>query len=408
MSARRTAVVIGAGISGVLTARELLLRGWEVTVVEGAHVGAGSSSRTAAGIRQQFSTPGTVIGMRHAVNFYRAFQQEIEGGQSPIVQNGYLFLAGDEHAWRAAVDRVEVQWAAGLAEVEALESEALFQRFPWLEPSTTRGATWCATDGFLHPALVYQEGARRVRELGGSIVQRAPVLGATHGPNGITSVHTPRGELRAELFLDCTNAWSPRTAEALRAAPLPILPMKRHLWFVRRDGGMSAETLLQMPMVVTPSGVYARPENADTLLMGWAHDVPPEPQFTYEDQDAVQAPFGHHSGLDAVPYEAWMRLAESVPLIGEFAGVTATTAGYYAVTPDHNPFLGYDPMQPNLVRLAGFSGHGAMFGPFTARVAAELADAGAPIEQVTLPEGTVDLGDFALDRRFHLAEKMVI
>ena len=38
--------------------------------------------------------------------------------------------------------------------------------------------------------------------------------------------------------------------------------------------------------------------------MGWAHDVPPEPQFTYEDQDAVQAPFGHHSGLDAVPYES--------------------------------------------------------------------------------------------------------
>jgi glycine/D-amino acid oxidase-like deaminating enzyme len=48
----RKAVVIGAGISGELVARELLRAGWQVEVLEARHVGAGSSSRTAAGIRQ--------------------------------------------------------------------------------------------------------------------------------------------------------------------------------------------------------------------------------------------------------------------------------------------------------------------------------------------------------------------
>jgi len=88
-------VVIGGGITGTLTARELCLAGCRVTVLEAAHLGAGSSSRTGGGIRQQFSTPGTVRGMRYAVRFYRAFAAEVEDGTSPIVQNGYLFLYAD-------------------------------------------------------------------------------------------------------------------------------------------------------------------------------------------------------------------------------------------------------------------------------------------------------------------------
>ncbi len=98
----RKAVCVGAGITGILTARELLLAGLDVTVLEGRHVGAGSSSRTAAGIRQQFSTPGTVYGMRYSVGFYKAFAAEVEEGTSPIVQNGYLILHSDPARWEEA------------------------------------------------------------------------------------------------------------------------------------------------------------------------------------------------------------------------------------------------------------------------------------------------------------------
>ena len=62
-------VIIGAGITGALCAWRFQAAGWQVTVLEAQHIGAGSSSRTAAGIRQQFSTPETVLGMRYAVDF---------------------------------------------------------------------------------------------------------------------------------------------------------------------------------------------------------------------------------------------------------------------------------------------------------------------------------------------------
>jgi hypothetical protein len=40
---------------------------------------------------------------------------------------------------------------------------------------------------------------------------------------------------------------------------------------------MSGPTLAGMPLVIAPSGAYCRPENEDSLLMGWAHEAKEEP-----------------------------------------------------------------------------------------------------------------------------------
>lgn len=404
----RRAVCIGGGITGVLAARELLLAGWDVTVLESRHVGAGSSSRTAAGIRQQFSTPDTVRGMRYAVSFYEDFRNEVEGGERVIVQNGYLFLYSDPEIWKLALELVAMQQGCGLAEVEALPSDDLRRRFPWVAETGVVGGTFCPTDGFLLPHLVYNEGARRVRELGGRVVQGAEVASVTGRGERIGGVNTPKGTFEADLFLDCTNAWTGRTGAVLGAEALPVDPLKRYLWFLAREGTMTEEALASMPLVVGPTGVYCRPENGGSLLIGKKHDTPPEPAFTYEDQDLVEQRFSHQGGVDAIPYTAWGELAEVVPSIGEFAGFSATTTGYYGTTPDHNPFFGYDRQRPDLIRLVGFSGHGAMFGPFTARVAGALAEAGRDLDAITLDSQRVSLDAFRIGREFHESERMVI
>ena len=175
--AGQRAVIIGGGISGTLTARELALAGWQVTLLEAHHVGAGSSSRTAAGIRQQFTTPATVRGMRYSVQFYKDFAAEVEDGTCPLVQSGYLFLVGDQAGLQAARERVAMQQGAGLAEVELIEGPALIERFPFVSEEMV-GGTWCPSDGFLLPALVYQEATRRARELGADVRQSCRVTGA--------------------------------------------------------------------------------------------------------------------------------------------------------------------------------------------------------------------------------------
>lgn len=399
-------VVIGGGINGVLTARELLLAGHQVTLAEAEHVGAGSSSRTAAGIRQQFSTEGTVRAMRYAVGFYRDFGTE--AGESPIVQNGYLFLHDDAERWARALEVVDLQHAAGLSEVEVVPQTDLAARFPWLEPSELLGGTWCPTDGFLLPHVVYNEGARRVRELGGTVLQRAPVTGATSEGGRLTGVITPKGTLEADYFVDCTNCWTKRLAALLDGEDLPVAPYKRYLWFLKRDGPLSAQSLAGMPLTVFPDGTYTKPENADVLQMGHKHDAEAEWAFTYDDQDRIDPGFGHTGDLDALPFELWARISEWVPPLAEFAGIQSTTSGFYGTTPDHNPFLGFDRQRPNLVRLVGFSGHGAMMAPFNAKVAAALVQAGHDLDTVDVNGVPVDLTCFQLGRAFAHAEEMVI
>lgn len=408
MGADRRAVVIGAGITGTLTARELARAGWNVTILEAAHVGAGSSSRTAAGIRQQWSTPDTVRGMRYSTRFFREFAERVGSERSPIKANGYLFLFDDPDAWAGARARIEMQHAAGLVEAEALAAPELGERFPWVDTEVVLGGTWCPTDGFLLPALIYQDGMRDAREHGAVLVQGAPVQGGDVEGGKLVRVHTPRGAYEADVFVDCTNAWSRALARTLGAEELPVDALKRYLWFVKRDGPMTGDELEAMPLVITPSGVYCRPENRDLLLMGHAHPTRAEDGFTYEDQDVIEPDFAHTGGLEAAPFESWASAAEVIPNIGEFAGITATTSGYYGTTPDHNPFFGFDQQLSNLVRLIGFSGHGAMFGPFSAKVGLALCEAGHDLESIEIEGETIGLSAFRIGRDYDAHEKMVI
>ena len=405
----RTAVVIGGGITGTLTAHELLRAGWAVTLLEAAHVGAGSSSRTAAGIRQQFSTRETVVGMRYSTRYYTEWLERVGGELPPIQPNGYLFLHENPERWRQARRIAARQREWGLTEVEDLNAAEVAERFPYVDPEAILGGTWCPSDGFLRPEAVYNDAAAAVRRRGGALRQNAAVIGARHEGGRLVGVDTTKGLVEGDLFIDCTNAWTRRVGAILGGEPLSVAAVKRYLWFIERGGDMSGEALLKMPLTITPSGAYCRPENASSLMVGWAHETQDESEdFVYEDQDAIEPDFFHKSGTDARPVEAWMALAEALPPIGEFAGVTATTAGFYGTTPDHNPYLDFDPRVSNLMRLVGFSGHGAMFGPFTARVAVALAEAGASLAAVDVEGELAELAAFRIGRDTAGGETMVI
>jgi len=420
-------VLIGGGSTNALTAVRLAEHGFRVTVLEKAKLGNGSSSRSAAGIRAQFSVEETVIGVQYSQWWYTQFHHILrtpsDRCQPVIHPNGYLFLYEDPQqaapvwkpgirrevaqAWQLAQANVAMQQKIGLP-VEILTPQEIHDRWPHIEPDRLVGATWCPSDGFLFPQMIYTEGFRRAQELGVSVKQDTEVLGARLRGGRIVALETTKGLIEADWFVNGTNAWAPRLSQRIGGMSLPITPLKRYLYFLKPTRQiMSEQDWHQLPMTIYGMGggrgSHSRPDN-DLLLLAWAHETNAEPDFNDEDQDRIDAPFNHSNGIDNYGYALLEQVMTFAPRLADAGGLTATTSGFYATTPDANPLIGIDANQSNLVHAAGFSGHGLMHAPITALLVEAIIAGDVEHGHVRLPSPferhTIDLSTFDPGRTF--------
>jgi glycine/D-amino acid oxidase-like deaminating enzyme len=408
----KSVVIIGGGVTGVLSAWELARAGHAVTLVEARSLGSGASSRSAAGIRAQFGLPSTVRGLVYAERFYAGWTERFPQSQPCFKQNGYLFLKGYTADPDAVRGTVELQRASGLAEVELLDKTEVDARWPFLDTTGVAAATWCPRDGFLFPAVIYQDGAEAARTLGTVLVQNDPVVGVETLGGRAAAVRLASGRrIEGEIFVNATGFMANATSRLFGGQELPIKVERRYLYFLaglKADSswGLGLEEFPSLPMIITPGGAYGRPDNAQ-LMMGWLQFARPAAP-TLDNQDDVEPGFG--LGLGEYGPAVRKELAQVLPAVEDMGKLAAVTTGFYDTTPDHNPLFGYDGKVRNLVHAVGLSGHGLMHAPFSALIVAELVGRGRDVASLDLPLGlgTVDLGIYALDRVFAEAECMVI
>jgi len=425
-------VIIGGGATSALSAVRLAERGFRVTVLEKAHVGNGSSSRSAAGIRAQFSTEETVVGMQYSQWWYTHFHDILQSPpdvrEQPVIhQNGYLFLYESPEAipawqlrrqheasrlWHQAQILAKMQQGVGLP-VEVLSPETVHERWPHLLPDRLIGATWGPTDGFIMPQMVYTEGFRRAREIGVDIRPQTEVLGAMLHEDRIRSVVTTTGTVEADWFINATNAWAARVSPRIGGIPLPVSPTKRYLYFLKPTQPVIDEARWKrLPMTIygldSFRRAHSRPDQ-DLLMLIWGHETEPEPQFNDSDQDRIDPPFRHDNGIDNYGYAILQQVEEFSPLLANAGGLIATTSGFYGMTPDGNPLIGWDTQQQNLLHAVGFSGHGIMHAPITALLVEAILTGEVENGCVRLPapfdHTSINLSTFAPGRVFESSHR---
>ena len=420
-------VIIGGGATSALIAVRLAECGFRVTVLEKAQLGNGSSSRSAAGIRAQFSTEETVVGMQYSEWWYSHFHDLLHSPpdvrQQPVMrQNGYLFLYEAPAAipvwqprlqhelaqvWQHAQTAASMQQRLGLP-VEVLSPQHVQERWPFLSPDRLIGATWCPTDGFLIPHMIYNEGFRRAQELGVQVQQQTEVLGAILSADRICALVTNRGTVEADWFVNATNIWASRLSPRIGGMALPVSPLKRYLYFLKPSQPiMDTTAWQQLPMIVygvgSHRGAHSRPDH-DLLLLAWGHQTEPESHFSDADQDRIDPPFRHDNGIDNYGYAILEQMDAFSPQLANSGGLIATTCGFYGTTPDANPLIGHDTHQQNLVHAVGFSGHGLMHAPITALLVEAVLSGTVDHGHVRMPtpfdHATIDLSTFDPVRAF--------
>ncbi len=223
----QSVVVVGGGLVGLATARELLARGRPVTVIEAED-----------GVARHQS--GHNSGVIHSGLYYRPGSLKArlcrEGGDAlyrfcaehgiACRHTGKLVLATDPEELSRLGELERRGRANGLAGLARLGPDEVRERFPAVAPGT---ALWVPQTGVVDFPAVARVLARQVSEWGGEVRTGAPLVGAALRDGELVLELGGRGggALRARLLVNCAGLQSDRVARLAGARPkLRIVPFR--------------------------------------------------------------------------------------------------------------------------------------------------------------------------------------
>jgi sarcosine oxidase subunit beta len=320
----------------------------------------------------QGGTPTAVRLGQWSRRFYLGQRDEL-GIDSGFVAQGYLLPCFTEAEVAAARERLVMQSSLGVP-VRWLDPAEVDTANPTLAPGQTLGGTFCDEDGYITPPRNVTAYAVALALSGVRVCEQVRFTGLVMAGGRVAGVETPAGRISAPLVV---LTGGPKLAEvgALAGIRIPAGGARHQVAVTEPHPDLRPD---RVPMVFDLlAGLYWRPEEGG-LLFGMSN---PDEQP------------GENVAVDEA-YLARMRerLASLVPVTAGL-GLRRTWAATIDYTPDHLPIIGpaLGPDGPLAgVTVASAGGHGMMWGPAVARVAADLA--------LTGTSEVVDPAPLGLDR----------
>lgn len=371
-------VIVGGGVIGAAVA--YFLKGVEgfsgsVALIERDPTFArAATTLSCSSIRQQFSTPENIRLSRFGLEFLRGMKDRFGPEADPALhESGYLILA-PEGGEAILAENHRTQIGEG-APVALLDRDALKERAPWLSTDgIAAGSLGLSGEGWFDSHTLLRALRAAAREAGATLIT-AEVKAVDVEANRVAAVRLADGQcIRCTTLVNAAGTSAGRVA-AFAGRPLPVEPRKRSVFVID-----APDAPRDMPLVVDPSGVWARPEGAG-FLTGYS---PPEEDDGPADPDDFSV--DHHLFEEHL----WPALAHRVPAFERLKVVSAWAGHYDYNTLDQNAVVGRDPELSNFIYANGFSGHGLQQAPGVGRAVAELIIQGA--------FRSLDLSVFAYER----------
>ncbi|HET7923053.1 MAG TPA: glycine oxidase ThiO [Gammaproteobacteria bacterium] len=353
MSRHSDVIVVGAGIMGLLTARELARGGLSVLLIERSQAGR-EASRAAAGILSplypwQATTPVAALA-KWSQDYYPVLADDLRrasGIDPEWTASGLLCFALEQEA-------AARRWAgASGAAVDVLSADAVHRQEPALA-TEARPAIFVPGVAQINISRLMRALRETVLNEGIPLREHVPVTSLLKGDGKVLGVRTATGDLYADHVMLCTGAWSAELTAHL-GVELPVEPVRGQI--IQFDGppGLVSRMLCE-------GHHYLLSRRSGQILVGSTRE-----RVGFDKGVTTEA-------LETLTHAAWrlLPLLKGTRPQRQWSGLRPGSA-------EDVPCIGPFPGMPGLHLNTGHFCNGITQAPAAARLAADLLLARAPI-----------------------------
>jgi sarcosine oxidase subunit beta len=340
------AIVVGAGSVGVSTALALAQVGLRTLVVDQmTSVGQGCNKHAIGGVRATHSDPSKIALCLRSIEILSSWHEQY-GDDIEWHRGGYVFVAYREQERTSLLDLLADQQAHGL-DIDWLDTRALLEVAPALNPQGLLGGTYSPRDGYASPLLALHAQYRRAQHLGADFRFGEHVGEVKVQDDRVHGVRTDSATYHAPVVVNAAGAG----ARALCVGIGETLPIRCDA----HEAGIT-EPVAHMvePLIVD---IRATEDTANCYF--FQHRTG---QFVF-----CMTPHPNAWGTDSRETSSFLplvarRLIALVPQLGHVR-VRRTWRGLYPMTPDGRPIVGWSREVEGLLNAGGMCGQGFMLGP---------------------------------------------
>jgi sarcosine oxidase subunit beta len=349
-------LIIGGGIMGCSTARELGARGLKVALFDKQGIGEGPTGQSSAIIRQHYSNELTARMALYSLRVFQNFDERI-GGESGFTKTGFIAIV-DEKDRPGLEANIALQRLVGINS-ELLDVAALGRIMPALDASNLSAVAYEPESGYADPYLTVTAFAQAARRHGVKIYQNTEVTQIRFDGHRVTGLEAAGERYSAPIVLNCAGAWGAKVG-AMAGVKLPINSCRVQVAFFRRPLGHEAMHPVVADFI---NGTYFRSETGGLTLIGLMDPG---------EANAVVNPDDYPGYLDEeFVLDAGERLVRRYPAM-ERSDSTGGYASLYAITPDWHAVVDEVIEDSGFFVCSGFSGHGFKLGPAVGLMTADL------------------------------------
>jgi sarcosine oxidase subunit beta len=350
-------LIVGGGVMGVSIAHALAQRRvGRVVVLEKAFLGAGSSGKSGAIIRQHYSNRLTASMAQKSLRVFEHFEDVI-GGPPVFTHTGMIVVVNERD--RLGLDaNVAMQRELGI-DVRMVSPEELTDIDPNVRLAEGELAAFEAEAGYVEAVQVVASFAEAASHHGADIRQGVEVKTVLFDGQRVIGVETNEGRYDCRIVVLAAGPWAAQLGREI-GIDLPVQACRTQVALFRRPTDCGRRGPVYGDFV---QGLYFKPTHGEMIhagsIAGEEVQDPVDPDHYNEAADGGWLP------------QVRQRLSRRYPAMHRGYG----RGGYgalYAITPDWHPILDRCPGRDGVYCAVGFSGHGFKMSPIVGQLMAEL------------------------------------